>query len=36
MKLADRMFLTWWAVIALMPVFMGIFAVLVMTPVLRI
>lgn len=36
MKLTDRQFLTWWAVIALMPVFMGIFTVLVMPPVLRI
>lgn len=36
MKLTDRDFWTWWAVIALMPVFMGIFAVLVMPPALRI
>ena len=36
MKLTDKRFWIWWAIIALMPVFMGVFAVLVMPPAFRI
>lgn len=36
MKLTDKRFWIWWAIIALIPVFMGIFAILVIPPAFRI